>query len=962
MKVNIILLVVIAFFSINAYTAVLPPVISSDLTLPAGIHTVSASSIVNPGVTLTFSSVSTLQFVNVDSKLIVYGTLNANGTTFTGDTPADKWGQIICKPGSSCTLLNCAIDNGGGTDLPPPPLTNAMLYAEGANILISNTVATRSQGDCFGFKGGNIIFVDNTALAGNLGYGNYSAVAIFGSEDYSTYWVSSGNVLTGGTKQGIWLQGDFLKDLNITARDTRLNVDKITISNSIFTVALGTTIAFYDYAPGSLTLYDAKLVAIGTASSPILFTNFYGKNPWLLKAMSSSKVYFNNVIISQPGVFSLSNAYLCVSNTFFSKLSNGLDVNYESELCAYKSTFSGIINNGVVIKNSSSAYLRECTFKDNNAPYINSLYTDESSFSDARYCWWNAADGPYPYGAFNNERINTNANVMAFPWLLTSPGSQINPPEIYITSHTREPIIVTTPQILIKGVVSDDSKIEKVTFQNLNRKIIGVANVSGTNWEANVWLFSGVNYIGFSAYDNEGNATVVGTIVECTGDGCGDGGKKSPLFIPLADRTIQAGKLLEFAVSAISKREPVILTYWASNLPEDAQFDSAIQKFSWLPTTEGVYSNIVFCVTDGTYISSNTLTLTVTQNESENILTVNLPDAYVGYPYYFHFCDDNVNGLTSWEYENATMPSGLFISRSGIICGTPYNQTFDKIVQFTAKAINSSDVESKTKNFTLRILTATPSELFKVYTQEIPYKLTGAVYNVQLIATNGLAPYTWIDTADMIKNLSGLTVSNNGILSGVATASGFVPATWYVKDVSNKSTYAKIPIPIIGDDNHLLKVVPGKNKCKIIIKRIPGKTAMCKMIVSVFITPPANFVLEENMIATLKVGYGFVDGEKPAFKFIAEKKLLYKKKETLQLRKILVKKLTDGQLKVKFLIKNVDYNNTFNDFGITDGDVLAGQAEFPFWVRIGNYCTETTTITATVKSKTGKFTKCISKW
>jgi len=71
MKLNKLSIVVfiILFVNISVYAIVLPSVITSDLSLPAGTHTISNSSIVEVGVTLTFSPVSTLQFVNVDSKL-----------------------------------------------------------------------------------------------------------------------------------------------------------------------------------------------------------------------------------------------------------------------------------------------------------------------------------------------------------------------------------------------------------------------------------------------------------------------------------------------------------------------------------------------------------------------------------------------------------------------------------------------------------------------------------------------------------------------------------------------------------------------------------------------------------------------------------------------------------------------------------------------------------------------------
>ena len=110
------------------------------------------------------------------------------------------------------------------------------------------------------------------------------------------------------------------------------------------------------------------------------------------------------------------------------------------------------------------------------------------------------------------------------------------------------------------------------------------------------------------------------------------------------------------------------------------------------------------------------------------------------------------------------------------------------------------------------------------------------------------------------------------------------------------------------------------------------------------------------------VGYGFIDAAPPVKKEIAGTKILYKVKKADQLTKVLVKKLPDGRIKAVFILKNVDYNNTFTSFGLTDRTTKTLTANLPVWIRIGDFCTETKTVTGAIKSKTGKFTKCKAIW
>jgi hypothetical protein len=88
-----------------------------------------------------------------------------------------------------------------------------------------------------------------------------------------------------------------------------------------------------------------------------------------------------------------------------------------------------------------------------------------------------------------------------------------------------------------------------------------------------------------------------------------------PVLSPIGDKTVQAGTLLQFTITASDPDLPAqTLTYSASNLPSGATFNPSTRVFSWTPTSgqAGVYSGVHFEVSDGSLTDSEDITITVT--------------------------------------------------------------------------------------------------------------------------------------------------------------------------------------------------------------------------------------------------------------------------------------------------------------------------------------------------------------
>jgi len=87
----------------------------------------------------------------------------------------------------------------------------------------------------------------------------------------------------------------------------------------------------------------------------------------------------------------------------------------------------------------------------------------------------------------------------------------------------------------------------------------------------------------------------------------------APLLASIGNKSVIETNLLTFTISA-TDADSDALTYSVANLPSGATFDSGTKTFSWTPTYDqnGIYSNIIFTVSDSNIVDNETITITVT--------------------------------------------------------------------------------------------------------------------------------------------------------------------------------------------------------------------------------------------------------------------------------------------------------------------------------------------------------------
>jgi PKD repeat protein len=97
-------------------------------------------------------------------------------------------------------------------------------------------------------------------------------------------------------------------------------------------------------------------------------------------------------------------------------------------------------------------------------------------------------------------------------------------------------------------------------------------------------------------------------------------GDDTPLTLaPIGDKNFTHGQSVNFTVQAYGGLES--LTYSAKNLPQGAEFNPVTQRFIWNAAIEGIYENVIFEVTDGVSTKNETITVRVSKDDLNILLS-----------------------------------------------------------------------------------------------------------------------------------------------------------------------------------------------------------------------------------------------------------------------------------------------------------------------------------------------------
>ncbi len=237
-------------------------------------------------------------------------------------------------------------------------------------------------------------------------------------------------------------------------------------------------------------------------------------------------------------------------------------------------------------------------------------------------------------------------------------------------------------------------------------------------------------------------------------------------------------------------------TTWSvlsGTLPPGISINSA-GVLSGTPTTVDTVGTPVTIQVQDSATPAQTATITKTIHIAQVLTISTLPsalqDAIVGQAYNFTFQSNG--GLTpiTWSVTSGSLPTGLTLSSSGIISGTP---TASGSFSFTIQAGDgSSPAQTITINVSVR-----SSTLLVISTASgaLPDAVLGAIYNpFTLQFIGGIAPQVWTVSAGSLP--PGMGLSSAGVISGSLSATGTYSFTARLQDSSNPAQAASVALSI----------------------------------------------------------------------------------------------------------------------------------------------------------------------
>lgn len=228
-------------------------------------------------------------------------------------------------------------------------------------------------------------------------------------------------------------------------------------------------------------------------------------------------------------------------------------------------------------------------------------------------------------------------------------------------------------------------------------------------------------------------------------------------------------------------------------LPAGLGLDPVSGVISGTPQTPGTYAFTVQAVDSTTPKQVATQHLSIRVADRLNIDTLELPEGVVNASYSRALSASGGTQPYTWSVTTGSLPAGLALDpASGVISGTP---TAAGSATFTVTATDSGHLPRVfSRQLTLTVvpgLVGTTSSLPQAAVDQ------GGGYSAQLSVSGGTAPYVWAATGTLPK---GLSLSPDGVITGVPKETGVFPFTVQVTDMSSPplSTTESLSITVVG--------------------------------------------------------------------------------------------------------------------------------------------------------------------
>jgi alpha-tubulin suppressor-like RCC1 family protein len=229
-------------------------------------------------------------------------------------------------------------------------------------------------------------------------------------------------------------------------------------------------------------------------------------------------------------------------------------------------------------------------------------------------------------------------------------------------------------------------------------------------------------------------------------------------------------------ITASGGSAPYTFTKSSGTLPSGLTL-SAGGVLSGTPTTAGTYNFTVTATDSNNCTGSSDYSITINSGGCSTITLSpsTLPSGTVGTTYNETISASGGTSPYTYSVASGALPSGLTLSNSGVLSGTP---TTAGTYNFTVTAADSNNCTgSRAYSITINCPTITLSP------STLPSGTVGTAYSQKITANGGTAPYTFTKSSGTLP--SGLTLSAGGVLSGTPTTAGTYNFTVTATDSSN---------------------------------------------------------------------------------------------------------------------------------------------------------------------------------
>jgi len=168
------------------------------------------------------------------------------------------------------------------------------------------------------------------------------------------------------------------------------------------------------------------------------------------------------------------------------------------------------------------------------------------------------------------------------------------------------------------------------------------------------------------------------------------------------------------------------------------------------------------------------------------ITTASVPSGAVGSSYSVQL-QASVEPPLTWSVVSGSLPSGVSLSSSGLLLGTP---TASGTFSFTVKVTSETPAQEFMRTYQLVVAAA-----LSLTTTATPQGTRFVSYTTTLTAAGGVAPYTWTVVSGNLP--AGLSLSSAGVVSGMPTTVGTSTFSIRVTDAGGATVSRGFSIAIV---------------------------------------------------------------------------------------------------------------------------------------------------------------------